>query len=354
MKTFLAFLVAAFVVVFSWYLAADRHTPFTSNARVRAYVSPVVPEVSGTVIEVAAENGVIMAAGSTLVRIDDRPFEIERQRASANLKLAMQDVGAQSADVERAQADLARAHADLENARIQTARVFELEKKGLVALTRADSARTKLANAVTAVDASQANLTAVQERLGDLGEDNANVQAALASLASADLNLERTTLYAPSNGAIVGLDVSEGVYAKAGQTLMTFVDTDDVWIEAYFTENNLGRMSLGDRAEVALDIHPGRVLDGRVHSFSGGVSIGSTDRAGEMQSVPRTTGWMRDPQRFPVRIILPGYRVETDDDDVLMQFNGQADLVVYTGSNALLNTLGAAWIRLNSWISYVY
>ena len=63
---------------------------------------------------------------------------------------------------------------------------------------------------------------------------------------------------------------------------------------------------------------------------------------------------MRDPQRFPVRIAMTGYEVGSGDADIRRVFNGQADVIVYTSDNALMNRLGAAWIRFMSWISYAY
>jgi len=62
---------------------------------------------------------------------------------------------------------------------------------------------------------------------------------------------------------------------------------------------------------------------------------------------------MRDPQRFPVRITMRGYEV-VDRADIHRNFNGQADVVVYTGGNGVLNALAAVWIRLMSWLSYAY
>ena len=134
---------------------------------------------------------------------------------------------------------------------------------------------------------------------------------------------------------------------------MTFVDTEVVWIEAYLTENNIGNMAEGDRAEVALDISPGRVLEGRVESFHAAASINESTSDG-LTAPPRSSGWMRAPQRFPVRIVLPGYERGDPGDDVKFQVNGQADVIVYTGGNRFMNALGGAYIRLMSWLSYAY
>ncbi len=353
MKIFFRVVVIVTLAILAWYVVADRLTPFTANARVKAIVTPVVPQVSGPVVEIVAANSKLVEAGTLIARVDPRQFEFARDRAQANLEAATQAVGATSAEVERAQAQLVRAKGDLENKRLQTGRVFELERKGLVPRARGDDARTSLSDAKAVVEVAEAELERARQNLGQTGADNPRVRAALADLAAAELDLSNTVLRAPAFGGIVDLSIAEGAQAQAGQPLMIFVDSRDVWIEAYLTENNLGRMKVGNRVDVALDIHPGRVLEGRVESFTAAASLGNPPRDG-LPRAPAVSSWLRDPQRFPVRIVLPGYEAGSADDDLLMLLNGQADVIVYTGDSWLMNAIGAVYIRAVAWLSYAY
>ena len=353
MKSLFRTAVAIAIVVFVWYLAADRHTPFTSNARVKAVVTPIVPKVSGTIVDMPVASGAFVEAGALLAQIDRRPFEIALARAQADLEVATQAVGANSAEVERAQAKLVQARADLENTRLQSARIFELERKDLIAVARADDARTSVSNAEAAVSVAQAELERARQNLGEEGEENPQVRAALADLAEAQLNLSYTELRAPAQGGSPDLIISEGAEAQAGQQLMAFVDSQNVWVEAYLKENNFGNLKIGDPVKVVLDTHPGRVLEGRVDSLTGAASLGNPPRDG-LPRPPANSGWLRAPQRFPVRIILPDYERGDQADDVMFLLNGQADVVVFTGDNPVLNTIGNAYIRVLSWLSYAY
>ena len=353
MKNIFRLALTVSALIFLWYLAADRHTPFTSNARVKAIVTPIIPKVSGTVVDVPISNSTYVQAGDLLARIDPRRFEINLARAKAELESATQTVGASSAEVERAQAQLVRAKTDFENIRLQAGRIFELEKKELIATARADGARTELANAEAAVEVAQADVERARQNLGAEGEDNPRVRAALANLAEAQLDLSYTELRAPAIGGVPDLTVAEGTEAQAGQQLMTFVDARNVWVEAYLKENNFGNLKIGDPVKVVLDIHPGRVLDGRIESFTGAASLGNPPRDG-LPRPPSDSGWLRAPQRFPVRIVLPGYETGDSNDDVLFVLNGQADVVVFTGDNALLNAIGTIYIRALSVLSYAY
>src|ERR1700750_2716287 len=95
-----------FIVLFGWTLVADRLTPYTSDASVRAFVVRMVPEVSGKVVEVAVYDNQIVRTGDLLYRMDPTPFRIAVERAEAKLAAAGQAVGASTAAVDAAQAQL--------------------------------------------------------------------------------------------------------------------------------------------------------------------------------------------------------------------------------------------------------
>ena len=70
------------VILFVWYLVADRVTPFTSNVRVKAIVIDIVPEVSGYVAELPVSNGQLVEKGDLLARIDQRSFVLDVEATS--------------------------------------------------------------------------------------------------------------------------------------------------------------------------------------------------------------------------------------------------------------------------------
>ena len=76
MKITVRVLASLALLFFVWYLIADRVTPYTSNARVKAIVIDVVPEVSGYVSALAVSNGQVVEAGALLARIDPHPFQL--------------------------------------------------------------------------------------------------------------------------------------------------------------------------------------------------------------------------------------------------------------------------------------
>jgi multidrug resistance efflux pump len=349
MKPVSFILLVLLTALFAWYLVADRLTPITSQARVRAYVVPIVPQVSGYVSEVLVDDNSLVEPGQKMLTIDQRPYELALETAQANLDLAGQSVGANTAAVDSAQARVNEARSNYGNYKVQSERVFALEKKGLVPIAKADDARAKLSQAKAQVQTAQAELEKAKETMGAGGQENPEIRSAIAALAQARLDLSWTVLQSPTKGYVTNLQIDQGNYAHAGTPIMTFVSLEEIWIEAFYKENNLAHIDPGDPVELAFDAAPGKVFSGTVLSLGVGASGAKQSEVGELSEVESPKGWLRNPQRFPVLILIKDY-----NGSIGLRVNSQADIVVYTGDNSIMNNLGRIWIRLISWLSYAY
>lgn len=337
------------LLFFVWYLVADRITPSSNQGRVRGRIVPVVPEVSGVIQDVLVQSNEIVIGGQPLLQINASDYELAVRQAEANLELAGQDVGAQTAGVAAAQAQLSNAQVILENVEVDAARIFSLGEQQLIPQADVEHARTRLDEARGDVATAEAELTRARQQLGPEGEANPRVQAALVALENARLDLARTTVYSPTTGVIANLRVSAGYYANAGQPLLTFVSGEDVWIEAYMRENSIANIEAGDPVEIALDVAPGRVFDGEVDSVGYGIDTGADADVGVLPTISPAAGWLRAPQRFPVTV-----RFTDESSRGLRREGGQADIVVYTGNNWLFNALAWISIRVKAYFSYIY
>ncbi|MEA3413851.1 MAG: HlyD family secretion protein [Pseudomonadota bacterium] len=342
--------LAIAIVIFVWYVLADRYAPWTDQARVKAFIVPIVPQVSGVLTEVNVDVNQVVEPNQVLVRINPSDYELAVQKAEAALERAGQEIGASTEAVASAQARVVDAQAQLDYARKQSDRLLKLADKGVISRADADKTRTEVTKAKAELDRANSELRKAREQLGKEGEDNPRIREAIASLKQARIDLERTTIRSPTLGVITDLRVDVGHYANVGQPLMTFGSSTDVWVQANLRENSLGNVKEGDRAEIVLDVAPGRVFRGTVSSIGYGVGHGDrTATLGELSMAEGKTGWLRDAQRFPVIIHF-------DDNSAvgLRRAGGRADVQIYTGDHPVLNALGRLWIRLMAVLSYVY
>jgi multidrug resistance efflux pump len=333
-------------LLFGYGILADRSTPYTSQALVQAYLVRIAPEVGGKVIEVNVETDQRVEAGAVLFKLDPEQYAIAVRRAEAQLETAGQSIGASTAAVATAQAKLAEAIAKRDNARDQTARTFELIKKGVYAQARQAQAQAAIDSAEAAVAAAEAELEKARQTLGPQGAANPQIREAMAALAQANLDLQRTSIVAPSEGGVTNLSLAVGQVLAKGEAAMTYIDIREVWIEGAFRENSLEAIAIGNPVEIVLDILPGRVLKGRVAALGYGVGNRSIDARTGMPNPRPQSGWVRPSQLMPVRI-------EFSQETRPIRLGSQANVMVYSGSNAIMNAIAAIRMRLVALLTYV-
>ena len=333
------------VIMLIGYLVADRITPFSSQARIHALVVPIAADVSGTVTEVAVRNNQLVEADDVLFRLDDERYRYAVASAEASLQSARQATGASAAGVDAAEAGVRSAEAAFVRSEQDAVR----QDPGAISDRRIESAEASLTVSQQQLAAARANLEQARQNMGDAGDQNSRIQQAQAALEGAQLNLERTAVRAPANGVVTDVRVDRGNFAGAGAPQMTFISTDDVWVQADFTENNLGHVENGDKVAVVFDVFPGRVFKGTVRTTGFGVAVDSAP-LGSLPTIQNNRQWLRDAQRFPVAI---DFEVPAGDMKKL-KVGSQASVIIFASDNFIFNLLGRFYIRVGSLLSYAY
>jgi multidrug resistance efflux pump len=199
---------------------------------------------------------------------------------------------------------------------------------------------------------AEAEAARARVRQGEIGPDNAQVRQARAAVESARLDLQHTTVRAPADGVVTNLRLSRGHFTSRGQPVLGFLAGGPRWVTAMMRENQLGNIASGNFAYVVFDDQPGRVLKARVESVGWGVSQGSETPTGQLATVEAPSGWLREPQRFPVRIVV---QVPADKADRLApgRSGAQANVIVLTRDTSIMNPLARFWIWIVAKMSYL-
>ncbi|WP_309675922.1 biotin/lipoyl-binding protein, partial [Pseudomonas sp.] len=142
----------------TWYLLADRFTPYTQQARVGAFVIPVASEVAGRVTRVNVRNNQDVKAGEILFEVDPQPYQIAVDRARADLESTRRQIGASTAGIASAQANLRAAQANELKARQDNQRLEGLyrEDPGTISVRLLEVSRANREQAVSKVAAARA------------------------------------------------------------------------------------------------------------------------------------------------------------------------------------------------------
>ncbi len=348
-------LVVLLLIVLSltWYFVSDRLTPYTSQARVQAFVVPVAAEVAGQVLKVHVKNNDEVQAGQPLFDIDPTQYRIALQRSRSDYESVRRSVSGSNAAVEAARAAVQAAAANVVYAEQDAQRLEQIhaEDPGAISLRRVQNAQTTRITSISRLKGDEADLLRAQEAAGERGDNNAQLLSARAAIEKAELDYKRTAVVAPSRGLVTDLRTDVGQYAQPGAPAMTLIAIHDLWINAEMTENNLGNIKAGDPVAIVLDVMPGQVLKGRVRSVGGGVGSGQPAQPGALPTIENSRDWLRQSQRFPVAVEFdPSERERLRG----VRIGGQADVLVYTGDHGVMNWLGGVFIKWMSYLSYLY
>ncbi len=266
----------------------------TDDAQIDGHIDPLSSRINGTVIQVHAENNDRVKAGELLVEIDPRDYQVAVENAAANLAMVEQVVKAAQQNYDLSVANLAAAAATNDKAQMDVRRYRELLDQGVIARETNDQIVM-----TGKVDAAAVNSDRAAEAAAArvIGQAEAAVQAAQASLDQARLNLSYTKIYAPANGIVGRRTVELGSRIEPGQTLMFVTETDEIWVTADFKETQLARMHRGERVSVHVDTF-GRDYRGYVRNLPGA----SGDRFSLLPAENATGNYVKVVQRLPVRI----------------------------------------------------
>jgi membrane fusion protein (multidrug efflux system) len=325
-KTFLIILIllviggGAFGV--SKYIHAQHHEE-TDDAHVEANISPVIPRVSGYVVDIRVQDNQKVKKGDTLLVLDDRDLKIKLEEAEAALSTAESNLAAAKASTNAATANIATSQASVStiDAQIETARVnvwranqdFEryanlikdhsiTQQQYEQALAAKQTAERQLqvleqqknqAAQQTHAVATQSNATSSQ-----IGVAASVVKQRQVDVENAKLNLSYAVITAPSDGLVSKINVQPGQFVQAGQSLFSIVLNNDVWVVANFKETQLTKMKTGQKVSVHIDAFPGKDFEAKLTSFSP-----ATGSSFALLPPDNATGnFVKVVQRVPVKI----------------------------------------------------
>ncbi len=254
--TLLALLAAAAVAWEAWeaYMGA----PWTRDGRVRAYTVIIAPEVAGTIVEMPVKDNQFVRKGEELMVIDPKTYAIA----------------------------VASAQAQVEQAK------FEMDNK--IAMAKR---REQLTTLSTSAEEQQ---TYTAQALAATAAYN----QAVANLAKAKVDLERTRIVSPVNGWVTNLLWQLGDYADVGERKISIVNADSFWVDGYFEETALQRIHVGDPVRIKL-MGFDQVLRGHVDDIAHGITVDNAQPgSGGLATVNPVFTWVRLAQRIPVRIHL--------------------------------------------------
>jgi membrane fusion protein (multidrug efflux system) len=290
------------LVWLAWWLLEARFYESTDDAYVAGDLVNVMPQVSGTVVSIAADETDRVQAGQELVRLDATDAQIALQEAEQQLARTVRQTRTVFATRDQLRAVVGQRRADLARAQSDFDRRRNLAASGAVSGEELGHAQDALKAARDALVAAEKNLAAGSALVGRTGVgDNPEVRAAATQVELAWLALARTSVHAPVTGYVARRTVQLGERIAPGAPLMAIVPLGRLWLEANFREVQLRHMRIGQPATVVADLYGGQVT---FHGRVAGLGMGTGSAFALLPAQNATGNWIKVVQRVPVRIAL--------------------------------------------------
>lgn len=301
-------LVVVALAVGAWWVLYASNYQNTDDAYVAGDLVNVMPQVSGTVVSIGADETDLVKGGQELIKLDPTDARIALQDAEQQLARTVRQTRTVFANRDQLLAVVGQRRADLNRAQADYDRRKNLATTGAVSGEELGHARDELKAAQDALTAAQKNLAASSALVGRTGvADNPDVQAAATQVERAWLNLQRTSVQAPVSGYVAKRGVQLGDHIAAGAPLMAIVPLERMRVEANFKEVQLRRMRIGQQASVVADLYGGKV---KYHGTVQGVGLGTGAAFALLPAQNATGNWIKVVQRVPVRIALRPQELE--------------------------------------------
>ena len=196
------------------------------------------------------------------------------------------------ANLAAAKADLARWEAEHQQVQIDAKRYPPLAKSGAVAVQVSEQYQTKEQVAEESVDASRKQVAAAEAALvraraqldniaiqdsnrrtllqqaeahkAKIAAAKADVEADQAALRKIEADIADLKIRAPIAGTILTRSAEPGRVIQPGQTIFTMVDLTKLYLRGFVPEGNVGKVRVGQKAEVYLDSNPKRPIPAEV------------------------------------------------------------------------------------------
>ena len=350
-RFWVSMIIAVVIFVACMIILLDNVTPNTDDAYVYANVVRISPQVSGRVEKVYVFKDEPVKKGQKLFKLDPRPYQHRVNSLKAAYVKSISDVKLLHQEVKQAEQDVASLSAQVKLAEVRFSDYKRLVDDGAISqftyITAAQNLKDLQAQLQGNKIEQQKTITNIEATING---KNVVSEEALANLRRAEFDLQQTLVVAPRDGYVTNVTLLPGMYTDAGTAALTFVDRSKWWVIANLKENNMFGVKIGQSADLAISMYPGKIFHGTVARMPEGVNVHSTVPPIFLPYVEKTPNWIRLAQRFPVWIHFDPSQF---GDDV-PRIGTTTTVVIYRKGNSFVNLIAKVLIRINSYLYYLY
>jgi HlyD family secretion protein len=264
----LVVLAAAGAAFLYWQVSREGATAgeLVVSGNIEAHQSLVsFKDVTSRIVELPFDEGQWVEKGQLIARVDDSNYKQQVAVDEAAVQVQKQQLESAKQNLIAAQNTVANDEADFAEKTTDSQRYQELWSQNATSAQSRDLANTAMKQSAAALRHDKAMVGVAQENIAAAA---AAVKNSEETLRLARITLGYTVLDAPFSGVIVVRQTELGEVMQPGTPVVTLADLDHVWLRAYVSETDLGKIYYGQEATVTTDTYPGKKYKGRIAFIS--------------------------------------------------------------------------------------
>jgi HlyD family secretion protein len=222
-------------------------------------------DVTSRIIELPFDEGKWVQQGTLIARLDDSNYQQQVAIDEAAVNVQEQQLASDTANLAAAEHTVANDRADLDQKTADYHRFQELWKNDATSAQSRDLAETAVKQSRAAMQRDQSLVDVARQNIATAA---ANIKNAQETLRLAKIMLGYTTLRAPFSGVILVRQTELGEVMQPGTPVVTLADLEHIWLRAYVSETDLGKIRWNQPATVTTDTYPGKKYQGRISFIS--------------------------------------------------------------------------------------
>jgi HlyD family secretion protein len=235
----------------------------------------VSSRTAGNIQKLNFSEGAKVNAGDTILIIDHELLDIQLRQAiaskdvtDAQLKLMLS--GARKEDINQAEQNLNQAKINFELADRDKMRMQNLYDSRSITQKQYEDALARYDLMTAQYKVAQDNLNKVKKifRPEEIDQAKANLNKSIAGVDLLKKNIRDSYVLSPINGFLVKTFIENGETVTPMSSLFKVSDLDVVELVIYVSEEELGLVKLGQKAEVTIDTYKDKVYEGKVTYIS--------------------------------------------------------------------------------------
>lgn len=243
----------------------------TASGNIEATDVTISSRVAGQIKSILVKEGDQIKEGDVLMKLDHDALDIQLRQAQASVEqaeaqLKLLQAGARKIDIKLAQQQVELAEINLEHAQIEKDRIEKLYESNVATLQQYQQVNTSYDQALSQLNTSKDNLNKIKNpvRPEEIESAKANVKRNIVGIDMIQKNIDDCTIISPVNGIVTKEYVETGEFVTPGASVLNISDLQTVKLVIYVTEEELGKVKLGQKADVTIDSYRDRLFKGEV------------------------------------------------------------------------------------------